>query len=58
MSWYNILKKSFVKLPAYLSTRLKESAGKKKKDSPEEKAKAAAACKHEGTRKYDIFHLR
>ena len=51
-----MFKKSFGKLPAYLTTRMKESADKKKKDSPEEKAKAAAACNHAGTRKYDMFY--
>lgn len=51
-----MLKKSFGRLPSYLTALMKALAEKKKKDSPEGKAKAAAACDHGGTRKYDIFH--
>lgn len=42
------MKKTYGKLPSYLTTRMREAAAQKKKDSPEAQAK----CKHEGTRKY------
>lgn len=42
-----LAKKTYGKLPSYLTGRMREAAAQKKKDSPEEQQ----ACKHEGTRK-------
>jgi hypothetical protein len=44
-----LMKKTYGKLPTYLTNRMRQVAEQKKKDNPEEQAK----CRHDGTRKLD-----